>query len=278
MTLHNAIEQLLIKSKTPLSAADIALVINKLKLYTKGDGSDVKPSQIAARVNKYPLVFIKENGLIGLKNKDFKTPKASKNGTTQRLSNNTSTTNTVIGASSETLIKKLLNKRSFKSAKLIDNVVPNVSGLYCIRITNVNKLPKLFAKELIQRKSDVLYVGLASKSLHKRLLQQELRANGHGTFFRSLGAVLGFLPPKGSLLHKKNKRNYKFSSSDEIRIINWINNNLIVNWVALDGKLENIESELILKSKPILNISKNLYKMNELTLLRKRCVQIANGN
>ncbi len=42
------------------------------------------------------------------------------------------------------------------------------------------------------------------------MLGNELRARGHGTFFRSLGAVLGYLPPKGSLKGKSNQNNYTF--------------------------------------------------------------------
>ena len=86
-------------------------------------------------------------------------------------------------------------------------------------------LPERFMLELKNRNHNILYIGLASKSLNKRMLKQELRSKGHGTFFRSMGAVLGFRPDKGSLQHK-NKRNYKFNDENKIQIIQWINDNL----------------------------------------------------
>ena len=46
-------------------------------------------------------------------------------------------------------------------------------------------------------------MALPLKDLNKRMLKQELRSKGHGTFFRSIGAVLGFRPDKGSLNIKK---------------------------------------------------------------------------
>ncbi len=172
----------------------------------------------------------------------------------------------------------LMNEPSFKSAKTIDLNVPKVPGLYCIKIKNMDALLAPFNTELKNRKHNIIYIGIATKSLNKRMLNQELRANGHGTFFRSLGAVLGYQPPFNSLAGKKNKRNYKFSDSDETKIINWINENLLINWIEQNSNLEEIETALIFKYKPLLNIAKNLVAMRELSRLRKMCVEVANGN
>ena len=173
--------------------------------------------------------------------------------------------------------KMLMNEKNFKLAKDIDSIVPNSSGIYCIRISNINKLPKPFNKFLSERNHNIIYIGIASQSLNKRFLNQELRANGHGTFFRSLGAVLGFKPLKGSLVFKKNKRNYKFSPTDEQKIIDWINNNLIVNWVEFIEDFEISETELINKYQPLFNIAKNQFSLQLLSDLRKECVKIANS-
>lgn len=112
--------------------------------------------------------------------------------------------------------------------------------------------------------------------MNRRFLNQELRANGHGTFFRSIGAVLGHRPPKGSLTTKANKRNYKFSPTDEKKIIKWINDNLHVNWVDFSGDFVTLETELIIKHRPLINLAKNPSALKELSDLRKICVQIAN--
>ncbi len=174
------------------------------------------------------------------------------------------------------LDKILMNEKNFKSAGSIDNLVPHKSGLYCIRISDINKLPKPFNTFLADRQHNIIYIGIATESLNKRFLNQELRANGHGTFFRSIGAVLGHRPPKGSLTTKANKRNYKFSPTDEQKIIKWINDNLQVNWVEFSGDFENLETELITKYRPLINLAKNPSALQILSDLRKECVQIAN--
>ncbi|MDE3234503.1 MAG: hypothetical protein KGO81_01020 [Bacteroidota bacterium] len=174
------------------------------------------------------------------------------------------------------LDKILMNENNFKSASIIDNLVPHNAGLYCIRISDINKLPKPFSSYLADRQHNIIYIGIATESLSRRFLNQELRANGHGTFFRSIGAVLGHRPLKGSLITKANKRNYKFSPTDEQKIIKWINDNLKVNWVDFNGDLESLETELITKYRPLINLAKNPSALQLLSDLRKECVQIAN--
>lgn len=129
---------------------------------------------------------------------------------------------------------------------------------------------------LKKREHNILYIGIASKSLNKRFLNQELRAKGHGTFFRSIGSVLGFRPAKGSLKNKANKKNYKFSYSDKIKIIEWINFNLSVNWIDYAIDLENIETHLIKNYLPLFNLAKNPLPLKELSTLRAKCIIIAN--
>lgn len=173
-------------------------------------------------------------------------------------------------------IVDLLKDDQFKSAHAIDSVVPDKPGIYCIRIINPNQLPKLFRDNLLGRKHDILYIGIATKSLKKRFLNQELRAIGHGTFFRSLGAMLGYRPTAGSLIGRANTRNYKFSSSDTNNIISWINSNLKVNWIVTENNFKELENELIGKNLPLLNLAKNPMPFPELSKLRSECVRIAN--
>lgn len=181
----------------------------------------------------------------------------------------------VSSAETSQLDKILMNEKNFKSAANIDNLVPHNSGLYCIRISDINKLPKPFNTFLADRQHNIIYIGIATESLNKRFLNQELRANGHGTFFRSIGAVLGYRPPKGSLTTKSNKRNYKFSPTDEQKIIKWINDNLQVNWFEFSGDFESLETGLITKYRPLINLAKNPSALQLLSDLRKECVQIA---
>ena len=89
--------------------------------------------------------------------------------------------------------------------------------------------------------------------------------------------MLGFKPPRGSLLNYRNKYNYKFSNTDKSQIISWINNNLKVNWIKYSEDLDNIETELIKKYRPLVNISKNQFALKELRNLRDECRKIANN-
>ncbi|MBN2602545.1 MAG: winged helix-turn-helix domain-containing protein [Candidatus Thermoplasmatota archaeon] len=70
MTLHEAIEKVLKENGKPLKPAEIATILNDLKIYQKGDKSRIKSSQISARVNNYPSYFFKDNGLVYLNNWD----------------------------------------------------------------------------------------------------------------------------------------------------------------------------------------------------------------
>ena len=170
----------------------------------------------------------------------------------------------------------MLREEKFISAAVVDSFIPDEPGLYCIRIASVDQLPKTFDDHLKDRKHNIVYIGIASKSLRTRFLNQELRANGHGTFFRSIGAILGFRPEKGSLLTKSNKKNYKFKSIDEQKIISWINSNLLVNWITLNENFEEIETIIIRRHLPLINIAKNPQALRELRNLRAECMRIAN--
>lgn len=172
---------------------------------------------------------------------------------------------------------KLMDERNFKSPLNIDHRIPDKPGLYCIRIIDARNLTSPFNDYMTVRKHNIIYIGIASKSLKKRFFNQELRAKGHGTFFRTLGAVLGYRPVKGSLSDKVNKRNYKFTKSDESEIIKWINSNLIVNWCEYQGDPDLLETELITKYLPLMNLDKNPEALQELRELRAECVRIANS-
>lgn len=72
MTLHEAIQELLIFSEGPQTSIEIAEKINSLQIYKRKDGQPVSATQIAARVNQYSQLFhISPEGNISLVNKDI---------------------------------------------------------------------------------------------------------------------------------------------------------------------------------------------------------------
>lgn len=272
MTLHEAIEQILVNSSKPMTAVEIATALNKNKMYSKGDGSIIKSSQIGARVKNYSHLFTKTGSSISLKSKTgIKTIEKP------ILPTSKIKLEQIVNQDIELLCKVLMNEKNFKLAKDIDNLVPDEPGLYCIRINHHQLLQDPFNSILKERKHNIIYIGIASQSLKKRFLGQELRANGHGTFFRSIGAVLGFTPEIGSLKDKKNQNNYKFSSENEKKIIQWINQNLMVNWVKVNQDHNIIEKRLIAQHLPLINIAGNLGAIKELSELRNNCKRVARG-
>ena len=152
--------------------------------------------------------------------------------------------------------------------------IPNEAGIYAFRIKNINSLPEPFNEILSLKKNKYFYIGQASKSLLERMYKQELNGKKHGTFFRSTGAILGYLPPMGSLKNR-DTRNYKFAKEDSIKIVKWMQENLEISYFTQNDNLDQIESELIIKYEPLLNIKGNPKAIPELSELRKKCVEYA---
>lgn len=148
-----------------------------------------------------------------------------------------------------------------------------VPGFYCIKLSAGCSLPQRYQVHLSDTR--LLYIGKAEgQTLLKRFYNQELNAKGHGTYFRSIGAVLGYRPEKGSLFTKKNKKNYTFSAKDEKEIIEWMHENLKVSWVEYKGDFS-VEQHLIAKYCPLLNNEHNPKKLQELKKDREECRRIA---
>jgi hypothetical protein len=154
--------------------------------------------------------------------------------------------------------------------------VPDKHGLYSIIIDGPGSLPAPFSDYMRRKEHRVIYLGRASGAfLSKRLVENDLRHKGNATFFRSLGAVLGYSPPKGSLFGKANQENYRFKNPDKQEIVDWINEHLEIRCIPL--KLEDIalERRIINDLRPVLNIDGNPDVPRELIDLRDECKTIA---
>lgn len=155
---------------------------------------------------------------------------------------------------------------------------PDVPGLYAIFVDSASSLPAPFGAIILGRGTTLIYVGKAGDSLQQRLCEEELRHKRKATFFRSLGAVLGYRPPAGSLKGQKNQRNYSFSPADTAAIIAWIDAHLAVRWVALPKiETEAYEQRLIPQLRPLLNLKDNPARLAELQALREECRRVASG-
>jgi len=273
MTFHQAIEQVIRDNNRPMTSVEIALELNTTQLYTKKDGSDIKSTQVEARVGNYLKKFSVQGSLIGLSEGPLMVDDTMQTGI--KIVSQTGTKNSIKLGNPGLASKVLLNQKNTRPAEAVDNIVPDLPGMYVIRIRNVHRLPKVYSNVLEDRKHNLLYIGVATKSLKNRLLERALRGKENGTFFGSLGAILGFVPPKGSLINSEDKVNFSFSPSDEAQIVKWINLNLRVNWVCMDDGFDQFESQLVLDQKPLLNIAKSPVALEELKTLRAKCVSIA---
>lgn len=271
-------EKVLLDAGGPLKASDLAEKINARGLYQMRDGSPVQPDQVRAWARRYPHLFTREaaaTGIVQLRDWQQVQPAAPK------ALNDASVPPVAVRpiqsfAEPSELAAALLEQAAFSPAGAIDLVVPNRPGLYAIRVRDTGSLPQPFRSYSEKRRQDLLYIGLATTSLSRRFLGQELRARGHGTLFRSIGALLGYRPPAGSLHGKSNTGNYRFAPADNQAIIDWINANLLANWVETSDDLTAQETALIRGHRPLLNLQRNPAALPELSSLRAECVRIAN--
>lgn len=172
-----------------------------------------------------------------------------------------------------------LDDRSFRSAGEIDAIVPDKFGVYAIRLRSGATLPEPFQTLLDDRETRLIYIGQAEKqTLRKRLLGNELRARGNGTFIRSIGAILGYRPPFGSLAGRARVQNYRFAFADQVAIVEWIDANLEVSWAVLpQHEVHGVEVGLIREHTPLFNLQDNPRALPELKALRVECRTIAAG-
>jgi hypothetical protein len=152
----------------------------------------------------------------------------------------------------------------------------NKPGLYAIYTDEPGSFPEPFAGYLRERNNNLIYVGKASGSLYERLFEEDLRHTRPSTFFRALGPILGYLPPKGSLIDKKNQNNYRFSDEDTAAIVEWIDRHLKVRIVVVPAdEIPLLEASVIVRLTPLLNTVHNPIALSELAELRSQCRQFA---
>jgi hypothetical protein len=146
----------------------------------------------------------------------------------------------------------------------IETILPDSPGLYAFYLDENVRLPDLFAEELrLLPDNRLLYVGQASRSLYERVWNQECRHRSPGTFFRSIGVMLGFISPAGG-------KNFKFAPDDQNAIKAWIANSLRVAWShdPVADEIGPAEKAIIKAMTPLLNLKDNPRKFQELERLR----------
>lgn len=164
---------------------------------------------------------------------------------------------------------------SFVKVSSLNETNMQQTGFYCIKLKEGHKFPNAKYQTLYkQRKDRIIYVGIAySQNLSERLVKGELRGEKAATFFRDIGTILQYQPIKRKGNSKSSISNYTFSTQNIQDIRLWINDNLEVNYVPFEGEkkmLEEIETDIIKKYVPFLNIKNNPQRLQRLKFDRKQ--------
>ncbi len=172
------------------------------------------------------------------------------------------------------IVRRLLKAAPVRAGD-VDGQAPSQPGMYAIFADSPATLGPELASVLQEKRTRLLYIGTASRSLRMRLVKQDLRANGRSTFIQSIGAIWGYRPPAGSL--GATSARYQFDASVTEDIIRRIDAHLHVRWLTdLRGlSLKDVEKYAIRQHKPILNIRHNPEPSPELKALRAECRRIA---
>jgi hypothetical protein len=136
----------------------------------------------------------------------------------------------------------------------------------------------------VPRRDGLVYVGTSS-DLARRELQNHFNSDstGFSTLRRSLGAILKrqlrlSAIPRGAGRSESNVRNYRFRADEEDRLTEWMHSNLQVA-VCPHPNPEPLERELILRLKPLLNLSGWANPdRGAIMALRKGCADEARAN
>jgi len=159
---------------------------------------------------------------------------------------------------------KNLNFKRFDPKTDSEFNIPNLPGNYIICLKPNSKLPDSdFAFETLKFNSiDVIYTGIAGKSLRKRDFKQHFTGNnaGSSTLRKSLGSL--FCYKKVPRDKDPSNGKTKFGLTDEIELSNWMGKNLIL-FHAENNNPDSNEQTLINKYNPPLNLSKNKNEVNK---------------
>ena len=148
------------------------------------------------------------------------------------------------------------------SASAAAEALPRSPGLYAVFVDDPDRLPDPFGPELAARANPhLLYIGRASGSLYQRVWVQEFQHKSPGTFFRSVGVMLGYVTPTGG-------KNFEFAVEHKAQIAAWIARHLAVVWTVAVQDLNGNERAAIARHCPLLNLNHNPKKIAHLSALR----------
>lgn len=141
-------------------------------------------------------------------------------------------------------------------------------------------------------KHQIIYIGKTESSQDKRNSKKHFTSGktGSSTVRKSIGSILYTqenlkpIPRNDSDYSKRRFSHFKFDNASEMKITYWMKNNMAVSFYEFlesKEKIDVLETEIIKKLKPILNIdhkNPNNPYLNRIKKLRKECALIAIKN
>ncbi|OGU41353.1 MAG: hypothetical protein A3K31_17010 [Ignavibacteria bacterium RIFOXYA12_FULL_35_25] len=152
----------------------------------------------------------------------------------------------------------------FKPLSDNEDDIPNKAGNYIVCLNNNSKLPDIGIRCETSKINnlEVIYTGIASKSLRTRDYKQHFNGNnaGRSTLRKSIGSMFKYKQvPRDK---DPNTGKTKFSDDDEEKLSKWMKENLTLFFFKNDNSASN-ENTLIDKFNPPLNLDKNKNLVNQ---------------
>lgn len=270
MTLHEAIEKLLRQTGQPMTAREIADGLNKNKWYVKGDQSQIKTSQITARVDDHHELFEIDRSTSPLKVKLFgrQFPATNKTNSTPSVMATTKVAATVKPTATTvstdlTSLLKTFTKNLFDPLADLESSIADSSGNYILCLRPKSKLPTVSISPTLTNFNglQVIYTGIAGGSLRSRDYRQHFRGNnaGRSTLRKSLGVLFGYKQiPRDK---DPNTGKTKFGIADEMELTSWMCDNLLM-FTLPTSDFDSVEIKLINHFNPPLNLKDNHNSIN----------------
>jgi len=146
----------------------------------------------------------------------------------------------------------------FDPSKNSSTDIPDNPGNYIVCLKKGSKLPDIGIayKMKTYQNLNVIYTGIAGKSLRKRDYRQHFTGNnaGSSTLRKSIGSLFGF--PKIARDKDPSNGKTKFTEKDEFELSEWMKSNLVLFFKS-NLNPDKLEDDLIKELNPPLNLSKN---------------------
>jgi hypothetical protein len=253
------------KGRNTFTPTEISELRNLIKERIKADASRQKG--IRNKMRKIGFYGSDDFGIIDMQPSDF-----------ERLLNSgkikmSGQTNILKKEIPKQIIDKPIDKKStlksisefslFDPEKHNNEQIPDSAGNYIICLKKGSLLPDIGVSYEMKKfqELNVIYTGIAGKSLRKRDYKQHFTGNnaGSSTLRKSLGSMFGY--PKIARDKDESNGKTKFRVSDEITLSKWMLSNLVLYFKS-NLSPEELENILIKELNPPLNLSKNSNLIN----------------